>query len=179
MFCSKCGVIASENQKFCRSCGSRLQGDLPILDPDPKISRNGKNAVARTANKIGMIGTLTLAAALALTFISLLICSILHTELPEVVGHIFHASSYVSLIVIIIGWFLKIVGFFMGPESDDNKDSEEGYADSPRTKRLVDSHEPISSVTEHTTRSLEDGVAGYAGSTGSDSDRLFSNNRSS
>jgi hypothetical protein len=178
MFCSKCGVIASENQKFCRSCGNGLQGELPILDQDQKISSKGKNAVARAANKIGMVGALSLAAALALLIILLLISSILHTRLPEVVGHIFHASTYVALIVITIGVFLKIVGWFMGPEPDYNQDRQEGYADRPRTNRLVENHEPISSVTEHTTRSMEEGVAESAYGADSDSDRLFPKNRS-
>jgi zinc ribbon protein len=173
MFCAKCGSEAVENQKFCRSCGNRLQSVLPVPDQAPRVSRNGKNAVARAANEIGMMGALTLAAMLALTIISLLISSIIHTKLPEVIGHIFQASIYVALIVITIGVFLKIVGWFMDPEPDDSQQRQAGYAETSQTNRLIESPAPISSVAEHTTRSLEDRVAESAYNSDSDSARLF------
>ena len=177
MFCARCGSKAFKNQKFCRSCGNRLQVVPPALDQDPKISRDGKNAVTRAANEIGMMGALALAAALAVTAIIGLIGNIIPIILPEVFGHILLASIYVALIVITVGVFLKIVGWVKGPESDSNQDGQRVYSDTPRTNQLVESIAPISSVTEHTTKLLEDSVAESAADAGSGSDRLSQKGR--
>ncbi len=168
MFCARCGSKASENQKFCRSCGNRLQVVPPAPGQDIKISREGRNAVTRAANEIGMMGALTLAAVLAVSIILGLIGNIIPVTVPDVFSHILLASLYVSLIVITIGVFLKIVGWLIGPGLDSNQDGRNIPAEAPRTNRLIESHEPISSVTEHTTKSLGGGVEESADSAGSD-----------
>ena len=113
-----------------------------------------------------MMGALTLAAALAFTVIIGLIGNIIPITLPEVFGHML-ASIYVALIVITIGVFLKIVGWVMGPESDTNQDGQRVNAETPRTNHLIESIAPISSITEHTTKLLEDSVAESAADAGS------------
>jgi hypothetical protein len=177
MFCARCGSKASENQKFCRSCGNRLQVVPPALDQDPKISRQGKNACARAADEIGMMGALTLAAALAFAVIMGLIRNIIPITLPEVFGNILLASIYVALIVMTIGVFLKIVGWVMRPESDTNQDGQRVNAETPRTNHLIESPAPISSITEHATKLLEDCVVESADGAGIGSDRLSQKSR--
>src|SRR5262245_12198622 len=88
MFCARCGLKVSQKQKFCRSCGNRLQTVPPALDQDPKISRKGKNAVARAANDIGTMGAVTLVGALAVEVILGLIGNIIPITAPEVFGRI-------------------------------------------------------------------------------------------
>jgi hypothetical protein len=53
---------------------------------------------------------------------------------------------------------------------------EKPPAEAPRTNRLIESYEPNSSVTEHTTKSLGGSVAESADSAGSD--RLSQKSRS-
>jgi hypothetical protein len=123
-----------------------------------------------------MMGGLTLAAALAVAVILGLIRNIIPITLPEIFGYILLAVIYVSLIVITIGVFLKIVGRFLGPESDSDQDAQRFNAETPRTNRLIESPAPISSVIEHTTNLLEGSIAEPADGAGSD--RLSRKSRS-
>jgi len=159
MFCARCESKASENQKFCRSCGNRLQVAPPAIDQDPKISREGKNAITRAANEIRRLGKLTLAAALAVSIILWLIGGIIPIKTPEVFVNILLAIISVPLILITIGVFLKIVGLFIGPESDSKHDGRRVWAETPQTNQLVESPASISSVNEHTAKLLEDSVS--------------------
>jgi hypothetical protein len=147
MFCARCGSEASENQKFCRSCGKRLQFAHPAIDQDPKISREGKNAITRAANEIRRLGKLTLAVALAVSILLWLIGGIIPIKTPEVFVNILLAIISVPLILITVGVVLKIVGLFIGPESDSNQGEQRVYAETPQTNQLIESPASNSSIT--------------------------------
>jgi len=106
-----------------------------------------------------MMGALALAAALTFTVIIGLIGTIIPITLPEIFDYILPASILMSFIAIIIGLFLKVVGLFIGPERNDSQGGQRLYEETPRTNRLMESPALNSSITEHTTKSLEDRVA--------------------
>ncbi|HKQ80147.1 MAG TPA: zinc ribbon domain-containing protein [Blastocatellia bacterium] len=158
MFCSKCGSEADENQKFCKSCGNRLLAVPPAIDQGPTTPRQGRNAVSRVANGIGMTGALTLAATVAFGIIVGLTAGIFSITLPAFFGRIIQISVYLAFIEITVGLFLKILGWVMPPETELNRNEQKIQAETPRTNQLESRESPksIPSVTESTTNLLED-----------------------
>ena len=64
MFCPKCQTKASTGQRFCRSCGKRLQGIPQAVgrrDDQLGNTDSQETKLERWANKIGQVGTIALA----------------------------------------------------------------------------------------------------------------------
>jgi hypothetical protein len=158
MFCSKCGSEASPNQKFCRSCGNKLFA-VSSDDPDSaNIANEGnerKNPITQAANYVGITGTILLAAMLAGLLIIGLIYNLVHEEMPELVGHMFHIGISIALITATVGVFLKILGWLIGPKLSVHQNTRKALAQNPRTNRLEVEH----SITDRTTDLLDEKVA--------------------
>ncbi len=161
MFCLKCGTEASENQKFCRSCGNRLLVVPPAIDRGSKVPRKERNAVTRVANNFGLMGAWVLATSLAIWIIATLVGDLFHWMTPEFLVDILRHAIPLALILVTMGVFLKIVGWVMRPESNISQDERQIQVETAKTNQLApgERQESISSVTERTTNLLEEKTA--------------------
>jgi len=162
MVCSNCGKESSLNQKFCRSCGNKLLS----VSSDDSLSSNPANErkqpIIEWANKIGIIGAILLAALIAVLFIFGLISNLIGIygydvrlkSLGFLLGLLFHIGLSIALISIIVGIFLKIVGWLIGPKLSIRKKDPKIISPARMTNRL----ESEQSITEHTTELLNERV---------------------
>lgn len=146
MYCSTCGVAVAESLSYCNHCGARI------------VSSNSDKVVASREVKPDL-----LVSAMAATFIMGLLAisvllgvmkSVLGLELGQILG--FAALSFL-IMILLEGVFLRLL-FRRNRETEERARTESlsGHTTkelaAPQVQAL---REPLSSVTDHTTRAFE------------------------
>jgi hypothetical protein len=154
MHCPSCGTRAAENQKFCRACGFGLEKLTQVFQE--QLAAEGAELppeLQRMERFVGrgisiLLTSLLLATASVIVYFQMLVKGQFWTGLG-----LLGALAWLSL------WI-----FFVGKWSELQKIKEERknarsapVLSAPDTNKFLteSSQEPISSVAEHTTRSLD------------------------
>jgi hypothetical protein len=144
MYCSHCGTSIPGNLIYCKNCGSRVEKNALI------VSTSSSKMTMAAAGAIGVVG---LGGALPL--LKILLESRL--DQPAVLMILFgYLVTVFLLVAMLVGHAWK--------RSDDirvHTDDSDDYAPprsfrGPVTARLEAQREPAVSVTEHTTRTLDE-----------------------
>jgi hypothetical protein len=162
MFCPACGSTAKPEQKFCRACGLNLQPITPHVtehlqsvtpaSPFPRILKKIEYlGIAIGGSGFALIVGMSVFILLALAFIG-----------PEAksMGPIWNKTFGVGLLLILKGAFLFLVPWLL-KEFFAFKWSRPSSKNTAKTKELLPEPpmNPISSITDQTTRHLEPVVA--------------------
>ncbi len=149
MFCSKCGNSVSSKLSFCNNCGNRLSGE-----PEDKDGTPGKmlDNILTTLFLIVMFGLGILVGLVAvllgnevrtevvttivIAYLSVIfgICFTLVRQVPKLIDAKLRGSTY--------------------PVAEESLVAPQLKA--PNTAQLDEYREPANSVTDHTTRTLEE-----------------------
>ena len=162
MYCPNCGKQTSAKEKFCRSCGMSLQTISQILAEHRTAAEAGKSPaeiVELTAQQLEQpvrrrLRRRLLIVAAALPLIGL-IARLIHvaSRRPEGSGNMI---PWILPIAILIG---IVLGKYLLDKAPFKRQSPQAVAPpvaEPTTNQLPSSgQEPIPSVTEVTTRTLE------------------------
>ena len=146
MYCSTCGVVVTESLNYCNHCGARI-----ITSSSDKVddSRNVKPGLLVSA----MVGTFVL-GLIAITALLGVMKSVLGLEAGQILG--FAVLSF-SIMLFLEGVFLVLLfRRNRGVEDRAKKESLAGHTTkelgAPQVQAL---REPLSSVTDETTRAFE------------------------
>ena len=146
MYCSTCGVVVTESLNYCNHCGARI-----ITSSSDKVddSRNVKPGLLVSA----MVGTFVL-GLIAITALLGVMKSVLNLEAGQILG--FAVLSF-SIMLFLEGVFLVLLfRRNRGVEDRAKKESLAGHTTkelgAPQVQAL---REPLSSVTDETTRAFE------------------------
>jgi hypothetical protein len=146
MYCSTCGVATVESLSYCNHCGARIIG--PGNDK-LTTSRDVKPELLVSA----MAGTFIL-GLLAITVLLGVMKTALGLESGQILG--FAALSFLILILLEGVFMLLLFRRNRGTQELAKKESLAGHTTkelhSPQVEALP---EPLSSVTDHTTRAFE------------------------
>lgn len=154
MHCPSCGARAAENQKFCRACGFGLEKLTQVFQE--QLADEGADLPAelrRTEQMVGR-GIQALLAGLLLTGASAIVYWVMLVQ-----GHFWTGLGILGG----IAWIALYIGFIgkwneLQQIKEERKKARSAPPLSPpdTNKMLTESsQEPISSVAEHTTRSLD------------------------
>jgi hypothetical protein len=142
MYCSACGNTLTQNLNFCQNCGARSKGEA-------SDSQGPLGMFIASAGAIGVVGLIAF-----FPILNVLLNNQVHPALFAVV--IFaYLLTLLTLFSVMVGNAKKLAG--IGGHSSKNKDLEDRSPVSfrgPITSQL-EPHQP-SSVTDHTTRTLEE-----------------------
>ncbi len=146
MYCSSCGVAVTESLSYCNHCGVRL------------IASNSDKAVtSREVKPELLVGAMVTTFVLGLPVITVLLGvmkSVLGLELGQILG--FAALSF-SIMLFLEGVFLRLLlrrnrGLEERAGTELLSEHTTKELDAPGVRAL---REPLSSVTDHTTRAFE------------------------
>jgi hypothetical protein len=140
MYCSTCGKSLNDNLNYCNGCGTRIEKN-PLI-----VSNSATPHFAKAAGVIGLVGIVG-----AIFVLKLLLESRLDTSAIIVI--------LVAYLVTVFLLFAVLVGHVWKRSGDIRiKPKEADSANSCRpitTAQLDEYREPAMSVTEHTTRTLD------------------------
>ena len=145
MYCQKCGNQVSDALKYCNNCGAK--------------QRKGKDKSVGEKMLDDLLTTLFLVVMFGLGILVGLVAVLLNFELPkELVGLITTAYlvTIFSICFMLLGQVKRVIGANLElPKERD--DPPEAFLQMPRrtTAQLESNFEPAS-VTEHTTRTLDE-----------------------
>ena len=146
MFCSKCGSVLSSGLKYCKTCGNKLTGDTEDKDGMPGKMLDNILTTLVFIVIFGMGILVGLAAVLLANDVKTeVVMSVVITYLATIFGICF---SLVRQVPKLIDARLKASGY--------SADTVVQPLSNPRTTPQLQEHvTPVSSVTDHTTRTLE------------------------
>lgn len=160
MYCPNCGIETSAERKYCRSCGMDLQViALTIsgeIQPDQLI--DGGAEPARSArSKTVRAGFATLWGGLILAILLAIISEAVE-GLNHTLGVLFGNLAPLGALVMLIGVGIMIYSRFLPKESTAQQSRDRGLLAKPQQMTLPPEsfRQPVSSVTESTTRLFEE-----------------------
>lgn len=146
MYCPTCGVAVAESLSYCNHCGARIIG--PNSDK-VATSRDVKPELLVSA----MVATFV-CGLLAITVLLGVMKSVLGLELGQIMG--FAVLSFL-IMVFLEGVFLRLL-FRRNRDAEERARTElkAGHTTKELGAQQVNTlQEPLSSVTDHTTRAFE------------------------
>ena len=140
MYCSSCGVAVTQNRSYCNHCGAKLNRD-----------NDGAPAQVRPEMLIASMVGLFICGLLVMT----VLMGVLKNVLGMPVDRIMTAMALPFLLMLLLeGVFLRLLLQRTRREEKKSLSNEQitNELDSARARLLA---EPLSSVTDHTTRAFE------------------------
>ena len=144
MYCSNCGSLVNENLNYCKSCGGKV-----VKDNDGEQTKPMLNTLVTS---VGFIGVLGLGILVGLVGV------LLKNSVPnDVVGIIvaFYLATLFGICFSLIRLMSKLIDANVGKKTDKIGTSQTPQLAQPPTPQLNEYHQPVRSVTEHTTRNFE------------------------
>ncbi|HYW70291.1 MAG TPA: hypothetical protein VE961_04620 [Pyrinomonadaceae bacterium] len=145
MYCSSCGVAVAQNLTYCNFCGAKLNGEKSNSPLKPDELRY-------EAFLMTMMVSLFVFGMVAISIFAGVLKSILHFEYGPLV-----AFAFLSFLVMIALEGVLISRLFRRKRKTD--ESVQGSVETHVTRELAEqsrlASEPVSSVTDHTTRTLD------------------------
>lgn len=144
MYCSHCGTLIPGNLNYCKNCGSRVDKNVVV------ITNSSSRSAMIAAGSIGVVG-------LAGVFPLLKILLESRLDQPAVLMVLFGYLAILFLLVTLpVAYAWKHSGNTVSyPDERDEYAPPRSFR-GPVTARLEAHREPAVSVTEHTTRTLDE-----------------------
>ena len=146
MYCSSCGVALAQNLTYCNFCGAKLNDD--------RSNSLGKtNELSYDAFVMTMIVALFVFGMIAISIFTGVLKEVLHFEFGPLI-----AFAFLSFLILIALEGVLISRLFRRKRKTDDlagQKSVETHVTKELAERSRLSSEPVSSVTDHTTRTLD------------------------
>src|SRR5215471_2525206 len=146
MYCSSCGVALAQNLTYCNFCGAKLNDDR-------SNSLSKTNELSYDAFVMTMIVALFVFGMIAISIFTGVLKEVLHFEFGPLI-----AFAFLSFLILIALEGVLISRLFRRKRKTDDL-AGQGSVETHVTKELAVrsrlSSEPVSSVTDHTTRTLD------------------------
>ena len=159
MYCPNCGRQTSANQKFCRSCGMSLQLISQMLAEHLSAAESGKSPaeiaeLAESWLEKHLRWRIRQRSPIAAAISILIVLLIYVGRRPEVFRNIMPLILPIAILIgVVLGKYLNLV---KAPFKRQSFQATVPPMAEPSTNQLPSSkHEPLSSVIEPITRTLE------------------------
>ncbi len=154
MHCPKCGTVASENQKFCRSCGFGLEKVAELISETAGEQSGELPATWRMIERLRNL--------IFFGFVTILVGGISYGLIQKIMIEKGHFWQGLLFLLVIYGGIAAVILSIAIDEKrtahrkrDAMPSAELPLAETTNKLSLDAPHDPVLSVTEGTTRSLE------------------------
>jgi hypothetical protein len=151
MYCQTCGNLLNENLNYCNRCGSKVIGSELT-----KSANLTGEALSNLSASMGYVGVAGLGGFVGL--IAILIGNSVAPELVAVIALIFAATAF-GICFLMMRQMSRITGFEQSDREISNRRSAPEQLNVPITGQIEAPRQPFASVTENTTRTLDDVLA--------------------
>ena len=181
MFCPQCGSTQSDDLNYCKACGANLQAVRGALvkgvEPEEKLDWSNTwvaEAVMTRAEKDRRrrltpeqkrrreikAGVITFAAGISLAVVLSVIMEaiVINGHISDLAKDILSRVWIVALIPVLVGLALIFNGVFISRKTADGDNPKGTLDDLAKTNELPPA-QPFASVTDHTTRHLDEEAA--------------------
>ena len=141
MYCSTCGTLINTELNYCNRCGARVD--------KLAVSENKSEALQYLSMATGFVGLGGLGLTVGL--IAILINSNVHSEVVVMLAVAFLAAVF-GISFLMIQQISRMSNVSL---TSKKHFSEKAQLNAPNTAQLEEHREPVLSVTENTTRTLE------------------------
>ncbi len=141
MYCSTCGTLINTELNYCNRCGAKVD--------KLAVGENKSEALQYLSMATGFVGLGGLGLTVGL--IAILLNFSVHSEVVVVL-----ALAFLTAVFGISFLMIQQISRMTNISLTSNKNlSEKAQLNSPNTAQLEEQREPVRSVTENTTRTLE------------------------
>jgi len=142
MYCAACGTLINQGLNYCSRCGARVD----------KIATMEESPTAYVSMATGFVGL----GGLGLT-VGLIAILLNHNVVPQVVVILTLAflCTVFGISFHLIQQLSKLIDASISPKGNYSEKSKPAELGTINTAQLPEHHEPVRSVTENTTRTLE------------------------
>ena len=150
MFCPNCAAQNDESQRYCRTCGLRLDeivAELIAQDPPPEMA-----AMLKRKRHIQTLGVFSLSIA-GIIGLMLLLSQVIYYKLIYLGPELLFGSAIAALILFLLAsvFFFNYPKFFMKMDGFHTRPTKQGEAATPTAKLLNDPPFEPANVTERST----------------------------
>jgi hypothetical protein len=150
MYCSRCGNLISEELNFCSRCGERV--NKTELAGTSKKKNEALDTLALTTIFVGVGGLLFLVALVAVLLDN-------KTLPPQILAIIVIAylAAWLGVCLKLLSQISKVVDANLSERKPKEEElSQPARLTAPTTAQLEEHREPVLSVTENTTKTLDE-----------------------
>ena len=144
MYCANCGSLVNEALKYCKNCGGRL-----IREKEDDSSRSMLNMLLTVISLIAVFGFGILVA-----LVSVLLRSSVSPEVLVMITLAYLAVLF-GISLTLLRQIPKLIDAKLNQKNQTSEISQPAQIQNRNTAQLEEFREPVLSVTEHTTRTLE------------------------
>ncbi len=145
MYCSTCGSLINDTLKYCKNCGVKLFKENEKEDKPESILDN-------------LLTTLCVVAIFGFFFliglVAILLDKIINPQFIVLIVVIYLAALF-SICYMLLSQVPKLIDAKLNKKSEQDETIQPAQLFAKNTAQLAEPHEPVMSVTENTTRTLE------------------------
>ena len=146
MFCSNCGNTVNKKLKYCNSCGERLDRGQDDLDTPGKMLDGILETIFWTA--AGGFGIL-------IGLVAVLLRGGVGSEYIAIIAIAYLAAVF-GISFMLLRQVPKLIDARLKSRADSPEIAQPVQLRAPNTAQLEEYRQPAASVTDHTTRTLEE-----------------------
>ena len=148
MFCPNCGTNTSKNLKFCKNCGERLS-KAEEIDKDGTPGKMLDNILT------GLFLIVMFGMGILVGLVAVLLGNEVKTEVVVTIVIAYLAVIF-GICVTLVRQVPKLIDARLKGWSNQTENFEPQQINPPITAQLHEYQQPVMSVTDHTTRALEE-----------------------
>ncbi|HSK71842.1 MAG TPA: hypothetical protein VK892_09125 [Pyrinomonadaceae bacterium] len=149
MYCSRCGNLISEELNFCSRCGERV--NKTELAETSKKKNETLDTLALTTIFVGVGGLLFLVG-----LVGVLLEKTISTQAIIIIV-VAYLAAWLGVCLKLLGQISKVVDANLNERKPKEEElSQPARLTAPTTAQLEEHREPVLSVTENTTKTLDE-----------------------
>ena len=151
MYCATCGSLIDEKLNYCSRCGNRVVKDE--LATQATVIASVLKSLAESAGWVGVVGVGGL-----IGLIAILLGNKVVPELIVILSVLFLATTF-AICFLLTRQISRLTENLISPEESHKQKNVPEQLNAPVTQQIESPRQPFASVTEHTTRTLDEVLA--------------------
>ncbi len=151
MYCANCGSLIDEKLNYCNRCGNRVAGNELAKPTNPNVS-----VLENLSSSVGYVGFFGLGGFIGL--IAILIGNNVLSELVAVISILYLLTTF-GICFLLTRQISRLTGNLISLKENSKHQAAPEQLNAPVTGQIESNRQPFASVTENTTRTLDEVLA--------------------
>lgn len=152
MYCQSCGSLVNDELNYCNRCGNRVAKDNELIkQTDASVS-----VLENLSSSVGYVGFIGLGGFIGL--IAILVGNHVAPELIGILSLLFLATTF-GICFLLTRQISRLTETALSPKENPTQKTAPEQLNAPVTGQIELPRQPLASVTENTTRTLDEVLA--------------------